>query len=262
MGYMTGKNYPIINAFSWIAYSFLLRGHGQCRMQGKVIELKAPCVFMQLPHEHMQYGPTPGTTWDEVFVTLHKEHIPTLLRKGLYHPNRLHWPIHEHQIHEVTKICREIREQLRRDSVSRCIDRLDLLAQQLIIESLHQPKGNPTNEIEAMVEDLRHALQHVESPAKIIPHIAQQHKVSIPSLRRHWHKIMGVSPGDYHAMHQMQNAQELLLNSSLSISQIAQQLGFEDPLYFSRKFKKHVGTSPRQYRQTFGLNLKHQPRPD
>ena len=250
-GYIMGKNYRISNAFPWIAFSFILRGHGQCRLMGEVFEIKAPCVFMQLPGEVAQYAPDPRTTWDELFITFDREHVPTLLRKGFYKPGRLHWPIHDHQIHEVQKVFREISERLRRDSASRCVDRIDLLAQQLLIESLHVPSGNPTNEMEAMVEDLRQALLHVDDPGEHIKLVAEQHKVSVPSLRRHWHRIMGISPGQYHAMHQMQTAQELLANTSLPITKVAEGLGYADPLYFSRKFRKQVGMSPTDYREKF-----------
>ena len=71
-------------------------------------------------------------------------------------------------------------------------------------------------------------------------------------LRRHWHRIMGMSPGEYHAMHQMQRAQEQLAHTSLSITYIANGLGYADPLYFSRKFRKQVGMSPSAYREKFG----------
>jgi AraC-like DNA-binding protein len=252
MGYIMGKNYRITNAFPWIAYSFLLRGHGQCRLMGETFELKAPCVFMQIAGEISQYAPTPGTTWDEVFITYHREHTPRLIAKGFYKPGRHHWPIHDHQIHEVTKICRELSEQMRRDSMSRSTDRLDLLAQQLLIESLHEPKGNPTNEMEAMVEDLRQGLLHVDDPGQYIQLIAEEHKLSVPSLRRHWHRIMGISPGQYHALHQMETAQDMLINTTLPISQIAEQLGYADPLYFSRKFHKQTGVSPTAYREKYG----------
>ena len=33
------------------------------------------------------------------------------------------------------------------------------------------------------------------------------------------------------------------------IAEIADQLGFGDPAYFSRLFKKHCGVAPQRYRQ-------------
>lgn len=44
-------------------------------------------------------------------------------------------------------------------------------------------------------------------------------------------------------------AQQLLLNNSLNISEVAYKTGFNDPKYFSRCFKQKVGLSPIEYRR-------------
>lgn len=49
----------------------------------------------------------------------------------------------------------------------------------------------------------------------------------------------------------IEKAQKLLLNTSLSVSQIAQETGFENPLYFSNTFKKMTDHSPTEYRKKF-----------
>jgi len=41
----------------------------------------------------------------------------------------------------------------------------------------------------------------------------------------------------------------LLKNSEMNISEIAYKIGFSDPLYFSKYFKKEIGVSPQQYRK-------------
>src|SRR5690606_5601686 len=46
------------------------------------------------------------------------------------------------------------------------------------------------------------------------------------------------------------HAQLLLLESSKSVSDICYELDFQDPSYFSRVFKKLVGMSPTEYRQS------------
>jgi len=45
-------------------------------------------------------------------------------------------------------------------------------------------------------------------------------------------------------------ASQLLTQSALKIQQIAVQVGYEDPLYFSRTFAKLAGMSPREYRKS------------
>ncbi|TNF45015.1 MAG: AraC family transcriptional regulator, partial [Bacteroidetes bacterium] len=47
----------------------------------------------------------------------------------------------------------------------------------------------------------------------------------------------------------IREALRLLKHSEKNISEIAYQLGFSDPLYFSKYFKKEVGVAPQQYRK-------------
>ena len=47
----------------------------------------------------------------------------------------------------------------------------------------------------------------------------------------------------------MEEAKRLLLTSSLSLADLAEQLGYDDPYYFSHCFKKIVGVSPLEYRK-------------
>jgi len=60
---------------------------------------------------------------------------------------------------------------------------------------------------------------------------------------------MGVSPRRFILQLRIDNAKELLLYSSLNISQIAESVGFSDPPYFSRLFSKYTGMSPQRYRK-------------
>jgi len=47
----------------------------------------------------------------------------------------------------------------------------------------------------------------------------------------------------------MQKASEYLYTSDLTIKEICYKLGFQDPQYFSRIFKKFMGVSPREYKK-------------
>jgi AraC family transcriptional regulator len=47
----------------------------------------------------------------------------------------------------------------------------------------------------------------------------------------------------------LERAETLLARSNLRVAQIAATTGFDDPLYFSKRFRAAYGSSPRQYRQ-------------
>ncbi|WKL00141.1 helix-turn-helix transcriptional regulator [Paenibacillus amylolyticus] len=47
----------------------------------------------------------------------------------------------------------------------------------------------------------------------------------------------------------MEAARELLRSTELKSFEIAEQVGFAEPNYFSFCFKKHIGVSPKEYRK-------------
>ena len=61
----------------------------------------------------------------------------------------------------------------------------------------------------------------------------------------------GMAPHAYQTSLRIQNSMALLSSTQLSISDISEMAGYQDPLYFSRIFKKMTGVSPREYRAIF-----------
>lgn len=47
----------------------------------------------------------------------------------------------------------------------------------------------------------------------------------------------------------MLEARRLLVHSSMTVSEIAYHLRFQDPSYFGRFFRRHLGQTPGQYRE-------------
>ncbi|MDR0835514.1 MAG: AraC family transcriptional regulator [Tannerella sp.] len=69
-------------------------------------------------------------------------------------------------------------------------------------------------------------------------------------LNRMFCKEFHFSPIDYFLHLKIERAVQLLLHTNMKINQIALKLGFDDPYYFSRFFKKIKGVSPKMYRET------------
>jgi transcriptional regulator GlxA family with amidase domain len=60
---------------------------------------------------------------------------------------------------------------------------------------------------------------------------------------------LGVGPNAYVQQRRMERAQQLLITTSLSVSEVGRACGYEDQFVFSRIFKKLFGLSPLQYRR-------------
>lgn len=60
---------------------------------------------------------------------------------------------------------------------------------------------------------------------------------------------VGVSPHAYRIRRRLDRACEMLREARVSISEIAEHLGYADPFTFSRQFTKERGSSPTAFRK-------------
>jgi signal transduction histidine kinase/AraC-like DNA-binding protein/ABC-type sugar transport system substrate-binding protein len=80
--------------------------------------------------------------------------------------------------------------------------------------------------------------------------LAQHVALSEDYLTACFRKELGVTPITYINRFRVNQAQQLLLDTDKSITEIAMDVGFSDSGYFSRVFRREVGLSPTDYRQT------------
>ncbi|MEO8761704.1 MAG: helix-turn-helix domain-containing protein [Bacteroidia bacterium] len=84
---------------------------------------------------------------------------------------------------------------------------------------------------------------------KAVSDYAKQMFISEKRLGQATAKIIGKTPKEIITERIILEAKRLLVHSNLSIKQIGQELGFDDPTYFVRYFKKHTVTTPVEFRE-------------
>jgi transcriptional regulator GlxA family with amidase domain len=94
--------------------------------------------------------------------------------------------------------------------------------------------------------------------AWLVDHYATPHPVSamveqsgLPerSLKRRFKLATGYTPVDYVQTLRIEEAKQMLETDGASIDGIAAEVGYEDPGFFRKLFKRRVGVTPAQYRQ-------------
>lgn len=68
------------------------------------------------------------------------------------------------------------------------------------------------------------------------------------SLYNLFHARHNCSPKQYMDMIRLENGKQLLLNSTLSIASVSEQLGYANQFHFSKRFQQHFGISPLKFR--------------
>ena len=79
-------------------------------------------------------------------------------------------------------------------------------------------------------------------------HYAEELRVPQATLSRALTQVTGRGTKDLVLDHVMSEAARLLRFTDMNVQQVAQRIGYEDPLYFSRAFKRRFGDSPMAYR--------------
>lgn len=87
-----------------------------------------------------------------------------------------------------------------------------------------------------------------------IEQIANKMEVSQRYLSDTLKKETGKTTTEHLQLYLIDEAKNILLKPNKSISEVAYELGFEYPQYFSRLFKKKEGVSPTEYREKYKMN--------
>jgi two-component system response regulator YesN len=82
--------------------------------------------------------------------------------------------------------------------------------------------------------------------------LADEIALSPGYLSAHFKEVFGITFHDYLISERLERAKILVLSSGMKNYEIADQVGFEDPNYFSTAFKKRFGMSPSKYRASAG----------
>ena len=97
------------------------------------------------------------------------------------------------------------------------------------------------------------AIKKLSTPADktTVAELADMYNMSEGHFIRQFKFYTGYTPLEYRARKIVENAKSLLSGTDMPITDVSESLGFEDPLYFSRVFKKTAGISPREYRKKY-----------
>ena len=82
-----------------------------------------------------------------------------------------------------------------------------------------------------------------------IEEFASSRSMSVSWFLRNFKQVMGMSPMHYILVNRINNAVSLLETTDYNINEISTIVGYENPMYFSRLFKKQKGVSPTDYRR-------------
>lgn len=76
------------------------------------------------------------------------------------------------------------------------------------------------------------------------------------TFKRRFKTATGYTPVDYVQCLRVEEAKQMLEETDDATEAIAVMVGYEDPAFFRRLFKRHTGIMPAQYRQRFQVRAR------
>lgn len=149
-------------------------------------------------------------------------------------------------------------ERLNFSSVFECLEpgytRTNLLAAAAHLRTLltglyrHLATGARTTSGDAIRQSLKWMAQNLDRSSSL-PELARAAGLSIPHYSSLFKQATGFSPVEHLLRLRIQRACQLLDTTGLRVNEIATEVGWDDPYYFSRCFRRITGQSPRDYRR-------------
>ncbi|HVT72075.1 MAG TPA: AraC family transcriptional regulator [Lacunisphaera sp.] len=132
-----------------------------------------------------------------------------------------------------------------RDQVAAVVALRSTLQAIVELAAAHRRPGTAHERVAAAAEKLRRDWRQRPS----LRQLAAAAGMSVTHFSALFRRRTGFSPVDFLIRQRVRQAGQLLDGTSLSVREIAEQVGYEDPYYFSRCFRRVMGCSPRAYRK-------------
>lgn len=116
---------------------------------------------------------------------------------------------------------------------------------------MHSSEDNLTNKIYSITSYIHEHYQEELS----LEFLSKQFYISSYYLCHQFKKITCFTLNNYIQMTRIRNAQQLLLSSTMKVTEIAAACGFSSFSQFNRTFNKYCGTSPTKFRETKGAKV-------
>ena len=103
----------------------------------------------------------------------------------------------------------------------------------------------PSGDTQRISRAIGHLREHFDEPLKI-DDFARQLGMSVSGFHHHFKSVTAMSPLQFQKQIRLQEARRLMLGEDLDAASAGFRVGYEDPSYFSRDYKKLFGSPPQR----------------
>ena len=221
---------------------FVLEGRGRVAESGKSAIAEAGDVYFLRKGRRHDYQSDPASPWTKIWFNFTGEAVDRLCEcYGLDSGIVFHAPEVRPLFEEAIAIGKSSRDYV---AVSEGIAVVFL---KILQELSHLEKRG--SESAKIAGRLRKHIDETDDFSENLDAIMKRLGCTKSHAIREFRAVYGTTPYEYMQKRRFGLAKAMLRNTAMSISSIAERLGFYDVHYFSGSFKRRIGKSPNQYRK-------------
>lgn len=231
---------------------YCVAGRGWFRSNGKRSLITKGEVAFVLPNTAHGYGAASEEPWTIQWAHFDGKQVSSLLELADISLDRPVIAIGERL--KIVSLFNEILQMLQSGyslhyllNAAACLRQI--LSNIALLNSFSPPTGVKDLNVERIIQFM---LDHLADQHKL-DDFAAQANLSPSHFSRRFRQKTGYAPIDYYIRLKIQKACELLETTDMKVGEISRSLGYKDQYYFSRIFKKIIGTSPSRYRASLEL---------
>lgn len=212
-----------------------------------ITEVSEGNMVLYLPHTPQQYAYYINDKPEVYWLHFTGSEAASLTREAGFTENQILYTGISSKYQELfLSVIREI--QLTRPSFEE-MSALYLKQLFLFLRRIREEGGVKKTEIQKQMEKaVRFFHENLANNIEIEAYARELH-MSTCWFIRSFKEYSGMPPGRYLTDIRIRKAKELLESTDYSVGEIGGIIGYENPLYFSRIFKKTAGVSPAEYRK-------------
>ncbi|MEK8128881.1 AraC family transcriptional regulator [Paenibacillus filicis] len=224
-------------------FLFMIQGGARIRVNGVVYELQPGSVFHAAPLMQMDSRVIGDSELEyySVFYSPNKE-------SDKEHVYNAHFKLEHGALPRIMDLLLMLHEHVRTPGGMGKLRVKELflsIMHQVLVSHMHHSRDiSPSKKV---IDDAIAYIKKHYMDTLTLDELAELHAMHPKQFSYFFHKYTGFRPIDYVIHYRMERARELLQTGNFPIRDIAASVGYPNPLYFSRLFKKKFGISPSSY---------------
>ena len=254
--YPKNEEHPKNHSFEWnkgrilsgYYLVFISKGQGmfESSFTNQTTVSEGTCFFLY-PGVWHRYKPNSNSGWEEYWVGFNGAYPHQLMHKSFFTETR---PFINVGLHcELLNLFHNIIETVRGCSSGYHQVIAGITLQILgVLNAASMHKEQQEDSIEGLITKAKFLLQESLDKPVDMELLARNLPMGYSAFRKAFKKATGEPPNQYHLNLRLNKAMHLLSSTTLSISEVAYQTGFDSLFYFSKLFKQKTQKSPKIYR--------------